>query len=92
MHSGAVVITWSLFIFSSFCHATSFPLGYLQVHTYLVNCKLQNTLFYGQSEIEIASHCQTEIVERVLQSILKGKAIQASDQTKTSTTRIILSG
>jgi len=25
------VITLSLFIFSSFCHATSFPLGYLQV-------------------------------------------------------------
>jgi len=33
--SGAVVITLSLFIFSSFCHATSFPLGYLHVQAHM---------------------------------------------------------
>jgi len=69
-----------------------FPLGICKFkHANLVNRKLQNTLFYGQSKIEIASHCQTEIAERVLQCILKCKTTQATCQTKTNTTRIILS-
>jgi hypothetical protein len=62
-----------------------FPLGICKFkHAYLVNCKLQNTLFYRQSKIEIASHLTNwGCRESSTKHFERQDSIQATSKTKT---------